>query len=184
MAKRHWIGRLCDEPAALAAFLIFLGSTATMLGAYFFQYVLKYPPCPLCLEERIPYHVVIPLSALLTIAAFVHAPRNLLRVGFAAIIVAVLCNAVLGTYHAGIEWHLWAGPTDCSGPINDLRAGGSLLNQLQSIHIVRCDEAAWRFLGISLAGYNVLISLALAAIAACGLMAQRETAVRPVTASS
>ena len=67
------------------------------------------------------------------------------------------CSAA---YHAGVEWHWWAGPTDCTGPLTDLRAGGSLLNQLQSIHVVRCDEAAWRFLGISLAGYNALISLA------------------------
>ena len=94
-------------------------------------------------------------------------------VGFVAIIIAMACNAVLGVYHAGVEWHWWAGPTDCTGPLTDLRAGGSLLNQLQSIHVVRCDEAAWRFLGISLAGYNALISLLLAAIAGFGLVARK-----------
>ena len=83
---------------------------------------------------------------------------------------------MLGTYHAGVEWHLWAGPTDCTGPLTDLNAGGSLLGQLQSINVVRCDEAAWRFLGISLAGYNVLISLALAAIAGIGLVARKPAA--------
>jgi disulfide bond formation protein DsbB len=145
-------------------------------GAWFFEFVLKLPPCPLCLEQRIPYHIVIPLSLLLAIAAFVHAPPKLLAVGFVAIIVAVLCNVVLGTYHAGVEWHFWAGPTDCTGPLTDLNAGGSLLNQLHAVHVVRCDEAAWRFLGISLAGYNVIISLALAAIAACGLFARKRAA--------
>jgi disulfide bond formation protein DsbB len=54
--------------------------------------------------------------------------------------------------------------------MTDFTTNGPLLSQLQSIHVVRCDEAAWRFLGLSLAGYNVLISLALAAIAALGLM--------------
>ena len=78
---------------------------------------------------------------------------------------------MLGTYHAGVEWHWWAGPTDCSGPLSDLSAGGSLLEQLHSVHVVRCDEAAWRFLGISLAGYDALLSFFLAAVAAWGALA-------------
>src|ERR1700761_6557150 len=170
------IERLRSEPAATAALAIFLLSAATLAGAWYFQLVEKLPPCPLCLEERIAYHIVIPLSLLMVIAALVPAPQKLLNVGFVVIIIAVLCNAVLGGYHAGVEWHLWAGPADCSGPLTDLNAGGSLLNQLQSIHVVRCDEAAWRFLGISLAGYNVLISLVLAALASFGLFARKPMA--------
>jgi disulfide bond formation protein DsbB len=81
-----------------------------------------------------------------------------------------LWGAVIGAYHAGLEWHLWAGPTDCSGSLSGLSANGSLLEQLHSVNVVRCDQPSWRFLGISLAGYNVLISLALVAIAAFGLM--------------
>jgi disulfide bond formation protein DsbB len=171
--KQNWIDRARAEPAAAAALAVFVLSTATLCGAWFFEFVLKIPPCPLCLEERIPYHVVIPLSLLMAIAAIVRAPPKLLIVGFIAVIVAVLCNVVLGTYHAGVEWHFWAGPTDCTGPLTDLKTGGSIINQLQSIHVVRCDEAAWRLLGISLAGYNVLISLALAVIAGFGLFAHK-----------
>jgi disulfide bond formation protein DsbB len=171
--KRNWTKRLYDEPAAGAALATFALSAATLAGAWYFQLVVGLPPCPLCLEERIPYHIVIPLSLLLAIAALVRAPQKLIMVGFIAIVIAALCNVALGTYHAGVEWHWWAGPTDCTGPLTDLKAGGPLLSQLQSIHIVRCDEAAWRFLGISLAGYNALISLALAAIAAYGLFARR-----------
>jgi disulfide bond formation protein DsbB len=174
--KQNWIDRARAEPAATAALAVFALSAATLCGAWFFEFVLKIPPCPLCLEERIPYHVVIPLSLLVAIAAIVRAPPKLLIVGFIAIVVAVLCNVVLGTYHAGVEWHLWAGPTDCTGPLTDLKTGGSIINQLQSIHVVRCDEAAWRLLGISLAGYNVLISLALAAIAGFGLFAHKPVA--------
>ena len=165
--------RIRAEPAAAAAIAVFVISTATLAGAWFFEYVLKLAPCPLCLEQRIPYHIIIPLSLLLAIAALVHAPRKLVLVGFAAIVIAAWCNIVLGTYHAGVEWHWWAGPADCSGPLTDLRTGGSLLDQLHAVHVVRCDEAAWRFLGLSLAGYNVLISIALAYIAALGLMAAR-----------
>ena len=174
--KQSLVSRLCREPAAVAALALFALSAATLAGAWFFQLVVKLPPCPLCLEERIAYHVIIPLSLLMTIAAVVHAPQKLLTVGFIVIMIAALCNAVLGGYHSGVEWHWWAGPTDCSGPITDLKAGGSLLDQLQSVNVVRCDQAAWRFLGISLAGYNVLISLALAAIAGYGLLARRQQA--------
>jgi disulfide bond formation protein DsbB len=163
------------QPAVAAALVIFAVSSATILGAWYFQYVLKLAPCPLCLEERLPYHIVIPLSLLTAIAAFVQAPRALIKVGFGAILIAMLCSAALGAYHAGVEWHWWPGPTECSGPMTDFTAGGSLLDQLRSIHLVRCDEAAWRFLGLSLAGYNVLISVALAALAAFGLSARNET---------
>ncbi len=174
--KATWSEHLRREPAVAAALAVFALAAATLLGAWYFQYVLKLPPCPLCLEERLPYHIVVPLALLIAIAALVHAPRQLIAVGFLAILLAALAGAALGAYHSGVEWHWWAGPTDCSGPVTDFTAKGALIDQLQSIRVVRCDEAAWRFLGLSLAGYNVLISLALAAIAAYGLFAPRRTA--------
>jgi disulfide bond formation protein DsbB len=168
--RMTWLDRLRAEPAAAAALAIFVGSTATIVGAWYFEFVLKLPPCPLCLEERLPYHIVIPLSLLMAIAALARAPRTLLAVGFTAIIVAMLCGAVLGTYHAGVEWHLWQGPTDCTGPVGNLGSAGNLLERLDTVKVVRCDEVQWKFLGLSLAGYNVLISLWLAAIAAWGIV--------------
>ena len=171
--KQSWMDRVRTEPAAAAALAVFAISAATLLGAWYFQYVVKLPPCPLCLEQRLPYHIVIPLSVLVAIAALVRAPRALITVGLLVIAVAMLCGAALGAYHAGVEWHWWQGPTDCSGTLTDFTTKGPLLDQLQSIRVVRCDEAAWRFLGISLAGYNVLISLLLAAIAALGLFARK-----------
>jgi disulfide bond formation protein DsbB len=174
--KQSAIDWVRGEPAAAAAFAIFGLSAATLAGAWYFELVLKLAPCPLCLEERIAYHVIIPLSLLMAIAALVRAPHKLLAVGLTAIIIAALCNAILGAYHAGVEWQFWAGPTECSGPLNSLNSGGALLNRLNDLHVVRCDEAAWRFLGISLAGYNVLISLLLAALAGCGLSARKPAA--------
>ncbi len=172
--KANWSEQLRREPAVATALAIFVLSAATLLGAWYFQYVLKLAPCPLCLEQRLPYHVVIPLSLLMAIAAIVRAPRALLIAGFLAIMAAMLCSAALGAYHAGVEWRWWAGPTECSGPISDFTVKGALLDQLKSIRVVRCDEAAWRFLGLSLAGYNVLMSLALAAIAAFGLFTPKD----------
>jgi len=165
--------RVRGEPAAAAALAVFAIGAATLLGVWYFQYVVKLAPCPLCLEQRLPYHIVIPLSLLIAIAALVRAPRALVTVGLLAIAIAMLCSAALGAYHAGVEWHWWPGPTDCSGPVTDFTAKGSILSQLQSVRVVRCDEAAWRLFGISLAGYNVLVSLLMAAIAAYGLLARK-----------
>ena len=103
MAKQSWIDRARAEPAAAAALAIFVISAATLAGAWYFQLVVGLPPCPLCLEERIAYHIVIPLSLLMAIAALVRAPPKLLMVGFAVIIVAMACNVALGAYHAGVE---------------------------------------------------------------------------------
>jgi disulfide bond formation protein DsbB len=85
-----------------------------------------------------------------------------------AIALGMLWNAGLGVYHSGIEWKWWAGPQECTGTLGDLGSAGGLRNKLESFNVVRCDDAAWRFLGLSLAGYNALISLALAFIAAWG----------------
>jgi disulfide bond formation protein DsbB len=156
------------RPAVVAAALVAAGGAATILGAYFFQYVLGLPPCPLCLDQRIAYYVSIPLAVVVALAAGRAAPSGLVIVGFIIIALAMLFNAGLGVFHAGVEWKWWPGPTECSGPITDLSSPGGLLGSLTNMTIVRCDEAAWRFLGLSLAGYNVLISLALAAIAAWG----------------
>jgi disulfide bond formation protein DsbB len=169
-----WSEQMRRAPAVTAALMVFAGSAATLLGAWYFQYVLKYPPCPLCLEQRVPYYIVIPLSLALVIAALARAPRALITAGLLAIVAAMLISAALGAYHAGVEWRWWPGPADCSGPVTDFAAKGALLDQLRSIRVVRCDEAAWRFLGLSLAGYNVLISLALACLAGLGLAAYKE----------
>jgi disulfide bond formation protein DsbB len=170
--KRNWSERFGLTPAAAAA-AVFVLSLATLAGAWYFQFVLGYQPCHLCLIQRIPYYIVIPLSLVLAIAARADAPRLVVAGGLVVLIAAALCSAALGAYHAGVEWDFWNGPSDCTGPLINLHSGGSLLDQLNSIHVVPCDKAAWRFLGVSLAGYNVLISLTLAAFAGCGLLGRR-----------
>lgn len=155
--------------AAWAAGAVALIAAATIGGAWFFQLVLGIQPCPLCLEQRYAYYLAIPLALIIVLAAKGGAPRPLLMGGLAVLALAALANAVLGGYHAGVEWGFWPGPTDCSGPIADLGSAGSLLERLDSVKVVRCDEVQWRFLGLSLAGYNVLISLLMAALAVWGL---------------
>lgn len=167
--RHHPLDRVRGGRAGAAATAIFAVGLMTLLGAWFFQYVLGYLPCHLCLQQRIPYYVIIPLSLAVALAARTSVPRGLVAAGLAILGIAALCGVALGTYHAGIEWGFWPGPTDCTGSLWDLKSGGSIFDQLDSIHVVPCDKAAWRFLGISLAGYNALISLLMAGCAGFGL---------------
>lgn len=141
----------------------------TLAGAWFFQLVLGLQPCPLCLEQRYAYYLAVPLAIVVAIAAARDAPRSLLYAGLFALLLAALANAVLGGYHSGVEWKWWPGPTDCSGPVGNLGSAGDLLSRLDTVKVVRCDEVQWRFLGLSMAGYNVLISLLMAALALLGI---------------
>jgi len=152
------------EPIALAAIAIALVGAAAILGAWFFQYVVGLAPCPLCLEQRVAYYVAIPLAALVALGASYGAARRVLLLALFAIAAFMLWNAGLGVYHAGIEWKWWVGPETCSAAPN-FSSLENLLERVNRARIVRCDEAPWRFLGLSLAGYNALISLALAALA-------------------
>jgi disulfide bond formation protein DsbB len=169
----HSPARDATNPALTAALAITAVAAATLAGAWFFQLVLDIRPCPLCLEQRYAYYLAIPLGALIAIAAARDAPRALLIAGLAILAVAALGNAGLGAYHSGVEWGLWQGPTDCSGPVGNLGSAGDLLARLGTVKVIRCDEVQWRFLGLSLAGYNVLISLLMAAIAAWGIVRKR-----------
>jgi disulfide bond formation protein DsbB len=173
--------RLHQNPALIAARAIAVIAAATLAGAWFMQLALDIRPCPLCLEQRYAYYLTIPLAALTAVAAAKDAPRAMLLAGLAILAAAALGNAGLATYHAGVEWHFWQGPTECTGPIGNLGSAGNLLERLDTVKVVRCDEVQWKFLGLSLAGYNVLISLLMAAIAAWGIV--RSAAVEKATLS-
>ena len=162
--------------ALTASLAVTLIAAATIAGAWFFQLVLEILPCPLCLEQRYAYYVAIPLGLLTVLAARSGAPRPLLLAGLAILALVTLANAGLGTYHSGVEWGFWKGPTDCTGPVVNLGSAGDLLSRLDTVKVVRCDEVQWRFLGLSLAGYNVLISLLMAAIAAWGFVRTAQRA--------
>lgn len=140
--------------------ILLLISAAVLLGAYGFQFIGGLAPCKLCIYQRIPYFAALVLCAL-----------GLLQPGImrwtAAILVAdFLTGAGLGVYHAGVEWHWWAGPTSCSAIGGSAGTTEQLMAQILNAPIVRCDEIPWSLFGISLAGYNALISAGLALLAA------------------
>jgi disulfide bond formation protein DsbB len=153
-----------SRPLAAAALAIALLGGAAILGAWFFQYVLGLHPCPLCLEQRYPYYFAIPLALMVALGDEFGASRKVLTAALAVIAAGMLWNAGLGVYHSGVEWKWWAGPQTCAGALADF-GSGSLRSRIETVRVVGCDEAPWRFLGLSLAGYNALISAALAVIA-------------------
>jgi disulfide bond formation protein DsbB len=157
----------------LAAVVVLAAAAATIGGAYVFEYGLGYIPCPLCLMQRKPYYI----AMVAALVAAVVPNRTVARGGLALMALVFVVSAGLGVYHAGVEWGLWLGPSDCAG-VPGAAAGSvtDFMQSLQKTRVVSCTEAAWRFLGLSLAGWNVLISLALAAFAAAA-------AIRPTVSS-
>ncbi|KAA2234365.1 disulfide bond formation protein B [Salinarimonas soli] len=155
------------------ALLVLVVGGATILGALYFEHVVGLRPCKLCLQQRWPYYAGLPVAALALLAAWrgaVSPARAAL--GLAAVIF--LAGAGLGAYHAGVEWGFWAGPSDCGGA-SALAAGmGDFLRQLQTVRVVSCTEAAWRFLGVSMAGWNAMISLGLATMSAAAAIRARR----------
>ena len=161
--------RLDANPATTASLAIMTIAAATLAGAWFFQLVLEILPCPMCLEQRYAYYFEVPFALLVAIAAAKGAPRGVVLAGLAILALAALSNVVFGTYHAGVEWKFWPGPTDCTGSGFNPGKAGSLFEQLDKVKVIRCDEVQFRFLGISLAGYNALISALMAVIAVWGM---------------
>lgn len=134
------------------------GSAALLLGAFGFQ-MLGYAPCQMCLWQRWPHAAAI-LIGLLALAL----PGRILPILGA---LAALTTAGIGVFHTGVERGWWEGITECAGAgdITTLSAG-DLLDTSREVGppLVRCDEVAWEFLWLSMASWNVLLSLALALI--------------------
>jgi disulfide bond formation protein DsbB len=149
-----------SDPAYRAGGTALFLAVAAILGALCAQYIWGIEPCPLCLQQRYAYYAGIPAIFLALVLLAAEYPR-IAAVLFFAVALAFLANAGLASYHAGVEWKFWPGPDTCAQPPGALQplGGGSLLNDLTKTRVIRCDEAPWRFLGLSFAGWNVIASL-------------------------
>ena len=151
--------------ATRIALALGLVSAALILGALGFQYIGGYPPCEMCMWQRYPHFAAIAIG----LCGGLLLETNVLPASLAKPVawLALLCVAAsgaIGVYHAGVEWHWWQGPSACTG--NVFQVGATLdLNA----HVVSCDHAAWRLFGISMAGYNAIVSLGAAILAAFAL---------------
>lgn len=137
-------------------------------SAWAFQLIGGYIPCALCLQQREPYYVGIPILALAVILTFVKPQIWLARLLYLAFAIVIAYGLYLAVYHAGAEWELWLGPSDCGGSAVVSTDTTNLLAQLETVKIISCTEAAARFLGLSFAGWNAVATLVLTVL---GLLA-------------
>lgn len=137
----------------LARGIAFLVPAALLAGAYLSQYVGGLYPCEMCWWQRYPHMAAAALAAL----AFTSpAASGRARALTALAALAVALSGVIGVFHAGVEYGWWEGLTHCTG-------GAASLEELMKAPLVRCDQAQWTLAGVSLAGFNAIISLAGAA---------------------
>ena len=134
------------------------GSAALMIAALGFQHIGGLAPCQMCLWQRYPHVVAIGVGAIALLVP--SAGRLLAAIG----LLAVLATAAISGFHAGVEQGWWEGITACAaGDITGLSTD-DLLNRILEAPIVRCDEILWSLLGLSMAAWNMVISLGLAVL--------------------
>ena len=128
-------------------------SMAVILAAYYFEYIGGLFPCKLCYWQRYPHFInilIFPLFYLFTV-------RSLIFIGMGSMLV----STILAFYHVGVEQKYWPGPGSCTNSSIEGLTIDQLLDQIMSAPLVRCDEIAWELIGISMAGWNALISFCL-----------------------
>lgn len=154
------------NPGRLAQ-LVALGAPLALLGgAYIGQYGFGLPPCEMCWWQRYPHFAAVVLA----LASWLRSPGRLF-VALAAVAIAV--SGIIGAFHAGVEYGWWEGVTACT---TSLEAGdANPLDTILRTPLVRCDVAPWTLLGVSLAGWNFLLSTASVLAIVFLLKADRRT---------
>jgi disulfide bond formation protein DsbB len=143
------------RPAATARLIALLLPLALLGGALGSQYLGGLYPCEMCYWQRWPHAVAIVLAAL-AFSAPAEVPRARTLTMLAALAIAV--SGAIGVYHAGVEAKIFQGFTTCTAMSKGL-SPAEILRQINHAPLIRCDQVQFRFLGISLAGWNAILSL-------------------------
>ena len=142
-----------------------LGSLGLLIGALLFQYVGDMAPCKLCYWQRYPHVGAIIIAGIILITGIgVFAVLGLL---------SALITAGIGGFHAGVERGWWEGPQSCTSTSIDNLSTEELLAQIMSAPMVRCDEIPWQMFGLSMAGWNMVVSICLAVLWTIAIKQQR-----------
>jgi disulfide bond formation protein DsbB len=142
-------------PVSAARLIALLLPLALLGGALGSQYIGGLHPCEMCMWQRWPHAVAIVL-ALLAFTSPAESTRSRALVLLAALAIAV--SGCIGVYHAGVEAKIFEGFTQCTATGKGL-SPSELLQEISHAPLVRCDEVQFRFLGISMAGWNAILSL-------------------------
>jgi len=148
------------QPVSVARLIALLLPAALLLGAFGSQYLGGLHPCEMCWWQRYAHLVAFAL-AVIAFTASAETPRARLFTLLAALGIAT--SGAIGVYHAGVEAHIFEGFTQCTA-LPKAASTAELLQQITHAPLVRCDEVQFRFLGISMAGWNAILSLGGAAL--------------------
>ena len=152
-----------DKARALALAI----PAALLAGAWGSQLIGGLVPCEMCHWQRWPHYAALAIALL----AFVPGLPKRALVALAALAIAV--SGAIGVAHAGVEYHWWPGFTACTSALRP--DNGDMLAAILKTPIIRCDAAQWTLFGISLAGFNALISLG-GGLVILTLLSRRERA--------
>lgn len=147
-----------------AAWLLLATSGALLLGALWFQYGMGLPPCQMCYWQRYAHLAVMALA----FPAVLTGNRMLAALA----IMTMLVSAGLGGFHAGVEQKWWTGPGGCSGSLPSGISASEMFDQMLGKPLVRCDAIPWSLFGVSMAGWNAIVSV-FAALAATVVMQRK-----------
>jgi len=140
--------------ARMALVVIAALAFGAIAGAWGFEIIGGFEPCPLCLQQRWAYYVAVPIAGILIMMVLSgKISDGLLKAGLVVLSLVILAGGVLGGYHAGIEWGFWPGPTSCT-------SGGGMSGGLPDLSqkVVLCDKVQIRIFGLSFAGWNAVVS--------------------------
>ncbi|MCE1235644.1 MAG: disulfide bond formation protein B [Hyphomicrobiales bacterium] len=150
----------------LVALALGLAAVAVVATAWGFELIGGFTPCRLCLEQRLPYYFGAPLALLAFASDRFRLPEILPRLMLVALAGLFAWGLWVGAFQAGAEWGWWPGPADCSGTrLDAMPSAGDLLANLNKVKAVDCTKPQIRILGLSFAGWNVIASLGLIAVA-------------------
>ncbi len=158
------------------AMLVCLAMTAVIGTALGFQYIGGYVPCELCYTQRLPYYyAAMPAGFLGLVLVMIDGPALLVRLLLLVAFLGLLTTAGIAIYHSGVEWGYWPGPESCGAAVDAVsKDASSILSSLSNTKPPSCNEAAGRFLGLSFAGWNVVVSLIMAMFALNGAIGRGE----------
>ncbi len=134
--------------------IVFIISSIIIVSAYILEYIYNFPPCKLCIYQRIPYFLILVVCA----TSFLMEYRN---IHFYAIFFLFFSSFLIASFHSLVERGLIEYNSGCSSSINDFESIDDLRNHLESVALTKCDEIIFSIMGLSLANINSLISFSL-----------------------
>lgn len=141
----------------VSAFFAALTGFIALAVAYYAQYIEGLQPCALCLWQRIPYGIILPIGIIAFLSRWKYKKFSIFLAWFCLILLIVAAG--LGAFHAGVEYGWWEGPASCSGGFEANLTPRELLERILKAPVISCKIPAIRIAGLSMAGWNVIYAL-------------------------